>query len=1734
MQVFELKNHMIEDYSTYLRSFIKVQDARIKDEVEQYLIEGNLWPEALIQLNPAFEPGGYIEELVQQGLLHPECLNIFKVQKKEYPPGKLMRLHHHQLDAIKAARKDKNYVLTTGTGSGKSLAYVIPIVDYVLRQGSGQGIKGIIIYPMNALVNSQENELKKFLCDGYPDEKGPVTFRTYTGQNDETAREEIRANPPDILLTNYMMMELLLTRDSDHSIIDAASNLKFLVLDELHTYRGRQGADVAMMVRRLRQLCGKEKLRCIGTSATLAGSGTYEEQRLEVGKVATMLFGSTVEPEGVIMETLRRTTAELDFNNDIFVMQLQRRVQNYIFNQAIAYEDLNIDPLYSWIESNFGITRKDGRLVRQQPLALGGIEGAAFRLSRQTGIEPDFCTAVLEDALLVGYNCRIPELGRPALAFRLHQFISRGDTVYASLAEETCRHITFSKQQYVPNTEREILLPLGFCRECGQEYYVVTLHPGLSAHKRNVEGRELYESIKDLPDNVYPGFLYINHENPWPESKEDIINRVPDEWLEETPNGIRIRRDRQRLVPQKFRLTAQGVINNETGQEFIFTLAPFNFCLNCGVSYNLRTRTEMPKLATLDIAGRSSATTVLSLSSIRNLRKSSLPKVARKLLSFTDNRQDASLQAGHFNDFVEVGMLRAAIFKAIDQAGTSGLKHHELPTRVFEALNLPFGEYASNQEAVYAAKEDTQEALRAVLGYRIYCDLRRGWRVNMPNLEQCGLLKIDYMSLDELCQDEPMWGQKHTALQTASPETRKQVLSVLLDFMRRELAIKVDFLRRDYLEQIVQRSNQRLKPPWGVDENESRNLETATILFPRTRPKSRKDQGNNIFLSEYSGLAQYLTRYGTFPNYTFESRRGETPDLIRDMLYVLVQAGLVEIVSPAQGKNEVPGYQLVAASLIWRAGNGNEPYHDPIRVPNLPATAGSGNLFFIDYYKRTAMENLGVEAREHTAQVPYQIRVEREESFREAVLPILYCSPTMELGVDIAELNLVNMRNIPPTPANYSQRSGRAGRQGQPALVFSYCTTGSPHDQYFFRRPERMVAGAVTPPRLDLANEDLIRSHVQAMWLTEARMSLGRSLVDVLDLFGNPPALNLQQSILDDLNNDFTRQQAAHYSQQVLEPLEGELNQAGWYDIGWIDQVLKEIPLTFKEACNRWCTLYLSAFSQVKIQTAVIMDHTRSSLDHRRARQLRAEAENQLELLRGANDYIGDDFYSYRYFASEGFLPGYNFARLPLSAYIAGRKIARNRDEYISRARFLAISEFGPRSLIYHEGSRYQVNRVLLPLERLVGEELPTSTIKICPNCGYLHILHDGVGPDLCERCNQALEHQVDRLFKMQNVSTKRRDKITSDEEERSREGFDLQTVVRFAERSGESLYRLAEVKLNDETVVKLFYGQGATIWRINQGRKRRKSKEQWGFMLDMERGYWVAEADQDSINPEDQDPISPLQARVIPFVEDRRNCLLFEPVEPLDLELMASLQAALRKAIQINYQLEENEIAVEPLPSPDNRRLLLFYEASEGGAGVLRRLVDEPNALPSLARTALEICHYNPDTGVDLRHAPGTREECEAACYDCLMSYSNQPDHLNLCRDLLQPYLMNLAIGQIICSPGEQTRMHHLEQLMRLAGSNLERSWLKLLDDLGCRLPSRSQVLIEECHTRPDFIYDDPYHVIIYIDGPPHDYAERQERDRQQQDALEDMGFQVIRFGHLQDWKKIIDNYPGLFGKQK
>jgi ATP-dependent helicase YprA (DUF1998 family) len=546
VDVFALRDQLVADYRHYAQSFLTIKDDRIREHVERELDEGLLWPDPPLQLNPAFEPGGYTDDLVHEGLLHQECSRIFRTDKRPEPDsiGNPLRLHRHQAEAIRTARAGKDYVLTTGTGSGKSLSYIVPIVDHVLRSGRGDPrVKAIVVYPMNALANSQEEELRKFLGHGYPDGKGPVTFRRYTGQEKEDEREEIRQNPPDIILTNYVMLEYLLTRPFDRALVKAAEGLTFLVLDELHTYRGRQGADVALLVRRVRDACKAPNLRCVGTSATLAGPGSFAQQRREVARVATRLFGATVEPEAIIGETLRTATSDVDLADSSFIDILTSRVE--AGHLPKTYEDAVADPLACWIERTLGIAwnASDERLERCPPRPLRGSAGAAALLAKTTGLSNEASLEALEEALLAGGHVRSPD-GFPVFAFRLHQFFSGGSNVTASLDPESERYITTSGQQFVPGDRERVLLPLSFCRECGQEYYSVRLRDGDGG--RIAESREISDRSHGAEEEN--GYLYFSTSNPWPDEGDELLNRVPADWLE--PDVQRIKRRQRPNLPR--------------------------------------------------------------------------------------------------------------------------------------------------------------------------------------------------------------------------------------------------------------------------------------------------------------------------------------------------------------------------------------------------------------------------------------------------------------------------------------------------------------------------------------------------------------------------------------------------------------------------------------------------------------------------------------------------------------------------------------------------------------------------------------------------------------------------------------------------------------------------------------------------------------------------------------------------------------------------------------------------------------------------------------------------------------------------------------------------------------------------------------------------------------------------------------------------------------------------------
>lgn len=1759
--VFQFRENLIKEYASFSRSFTRIQAKDISDYVEAEYAKARYWPEPLIQINPNYLRAQNVENLVAEGSLHPACAQVFSLRDASGATQPL-RLFQHQQEALSKAAKGESYVVTTGTGSGKSLAFFIPIIDRILRdkdKNSAPRTQAIIIYPMNALANSQLEEVRKFL-----DNQGPATSRLtverYTGQEDPATRQRIAANPPDILLTNFMMLELILTRYEpvDRQVVEHCAGLRFLVLDELHTYRGRQGADVALLVRRLRGRFKAEKLICIGTSATMSSTGSNEDRKNVVADVASKLFGQPIPPENVIGETLERAT-----NPHLSLSAVRPQIAASLHRKNFAWAtqtDFANDPLAVWVELTLGLTLPaNGRPERAKPISLSA---AAELLATDAGVSPAAAKDALARFLIAAQDVKSSD-GRAIFAFKLHQFISGAGKVLCTLEPANRRLITLDSQRFAPNRQEEqvFLFPTHFCRDCGQEYHPVWHDLDNSPQ---FTPREIDDTAPDESSELFPGFLAPRRAD---QEFQGDITQYPDAWLDTSKEETVLKPTYRAAAPVAVRVDAKGV--KGSGPEYWFIPGKFRFCLHCSTLHEAYGR-DINRLSSLSGEGRSSATTILTLSILRQLfadqpGTAGMPDY-RKLLGFTDNRQDAALQAGHFNDFVFLLLLRAGLLGGLKQNG-GRLTEENLAEAVFNALGFNgrdpgvLAEYLRDPGLLGLAQKEAQKALRFVIGYRLIRDLRKGWRYNNPNLDQLKLLEVGYEGLDEFCAHEASF-QGQPMLARLRPGERAQLARLIFGELARNLCIESRYLDGQEHEGVKGKIYNYLTERWSFGDDE--RLATTCYLLLDKRPDTK---GKKRFDLVGGGPGSRIIRLLKLAEFWKTSASAEQAKLLKNPEWLnLCRAFLTAaqahgyVQSQSLDNQKLVGWTLKASALSWKL------------TLDLPADATPTNQFFRQLYltitdvlTQPAHPFFDFVANEHTAQVDADKRKTLEQRFRRNArdendwaedpnnkgpmprLPVLYCSPTMELGVDISSLSTVYLRNIPPTPANYAQRSGRAGRAGQAALVVTYCAAMSPHDQWFFAHSTEMVHGIVRAPTLELANRNLIESHLHAVWLAQVECELATSIAPLLDL--SQPKKPVVPSLQERLADPAAEARALTEARQVLAQVEGELTpeRAPWYGKHFAEQVIAASAKEFAMAFDRWRSLYDGVQSQMEAADKVIRSPATSAKDRENANRRYMDAKNQFTLLLKTGNSQNTDFYTFRYLASQGFLPGYNFPRLPLMAWVpaTGRKRNGKDDQgsMVSRPRFLALAEFGPRSLIYHDGRMFRVDRAKLNISNsdAVSSDslLPTISARVCTACGYGH-LGDEAKPeplaDVCEHCHIPLgdDGRVNTLYRIENVETVAQERISVNEEERQRQGYELQTTYRFMPGPGGLLERHDSEAVPTESndpVVRLAYSPAARIWRINKGWRRRKDKKQLGFYINPLNGRWSKqdspeEEKEGEETPEQLDKKEPTQ-RIVPFVEDHRNILILTPTTALSDSAMATLQAALKRGITQTFQIEESELVVEPLPDAKCRKSILFYEAAEGGAGVLSRLAQSPDQLAVIARQALEILHFDtaklPESfsAADLasveNRTPAGERICEAGCYQCLLSYYNQPDHEHINRrdTAVQELLVKLAHS--VVRPGKAPVPDEPDS----AAPDMLAAWLATLSKFGHRTPDDTRYVLGDNLGTADALYKGARALVFLAPPAPavHAYAA-------------DRGYTPVIFSaDPEAWSTTLAAHPGIFG---
>ena len=1659
MNPFAVLRQVQEDYKGYVQTFQQFQNPEIRQWILEKIENGALlWKPPYIQLARPFAPGERLEDLVAEGLLDQKVLSVFRRDPAK-PASAPIRPYHHQTAAIRKTLSGRNVIVATGTGSGKSFTFGIPIVSGALarrRQGV-RGIQAVIIYPMNALANSQYDDfaqrlhgsgLRIALYTGDTANSPQDALKRYqeaTGRMqpydcEVLSRQEIQTDPPDILMTNYVMLELLLTRFEDRILFLHPGMLRYLILDEVHTYSGSRGADVAALIRRLKQHTNvKGQLRCMGTSATVE-SGSAEAAALAITRFASELFGEPFAPEDVVTETYAPLSEELAEEDQQLVQAISRNGPRSIVE----------------VSQELGIKRSE-------------VEN---RLLDLHGLPP-----------------------------KLHSFFSQGRAISACLDVEH-PHLNDRGELECPvcaeQGRRRPTHMMVFCRSCGQEFYSVALEES---------GQLSSAELDSVEANGRLGYLLLQ---PWDEG----ANPLPDDWR--TPKTQRVSSRYNDVFPERGLLCPEcgtfdsGQTSNNgkpedcghTRIEAVFLPAPFLFCPSCGIIHDRRSR-EFNKLFTFGSVGRSTATDVLVSAQIR-----SLPEHQRKVIAFSDNRQDTALQAAHMNSLHNRFTFRRALFETLTRVGAlagtdQALDLMGIGQALFETLEethqLP--DYQPNQRK-YGQNRQAEEHYQEYLAYLALQELRGTHRRTHQNIEDVGLLDVNYLGLDEFAADEQVWSAIEEMAE-ASAGRRFDLLQGILDLMRKRMAIshhtitnptnfRSNVLNRISKDVLIHDAEFRGAIGYSDEAPEDRTYtafrltgtNTQLIAWVRRVLDVNTARANEILVqlvnkmsdSQAGFLARYTVRHFKIPY----------------MLY-MIPSDLIRL--QADLANE---HTLCPRCLTVHRFKEVDACTSSTCKTQLVHRDTSQN-YFRKMYTMPLEQATPVSAAEHSGQVSGEDRRKLEIDFRnpENRLNVLVCTPTMELGIDIGQLSAVTLRNVPPSPSNYAQRAGRAGRSGQPSLISVFAGVGSargPHDQYFYRFPEKMIAGAIAAPRFRLDNQHLLTAHIHALVLEIAGQQGGQKLParadELLDL-------NLEiYPLRPDLANAW-RASLGHYRSSIIhavnQAFSEEVQAFEWLTQPLIEEIVDRFVDELDLSFERWRDEYQRLDDEREdLNRRLGQEGVDSTLNRRRT-----IIESKLENMRSGKN----DWYVYRYLGSEGFLPGYAFPQEAVHL-----TFDMDKDE-LARNPAIALTEYAPGNFIYFSGERYEVTH---GRPRTRQNQLDIETMRICPTCGRSYLGANEANRTACD-CGQDLSvlhaHQGLQLCDM---FAQRRAHITADEEERMRTGYEISAHYR---EGGHS--RSYQVSANHKPAFRITEVQDGHILFINHG-LRQAEGEAAGFTICQKCYSWLLtdKAAGDHISSPGSQGDCPQNATNNDLIQNlwlthqqQSDLVIFDlPLpEGVDSQVFyTTFLHTLMRSIMVAFQLDESEIGGLLQPDPENpsQQRMILYETSLGGTGILSTL-SEPDRLSRLLQRARELLHENDPLG-----------GCEKACYECLLSFYNQRDHEMMDRRPVLAWLQGLA--DIDVQAEQAGDGERLEALLAVCQSELEQQVLQAIIDRGLPLPDEAQHTIYDRSGAPVAIADFYYapRTVVFVDGSPHHLDFVQAGDERKRRRLAAMGYvvQIIR----------------------
>ena len=1699
-------NHLVDEFRRFMRTSYHLADPHLRAQFESHVDEADVLVKGpYVTLAQDFLAGRRLREIASDKRLY--SLN--------WPFGDNPLYTHQEQAFIKADQEDRNVVIKTGTGSGKTEAFLLVVLAGVLklRDKGVEGTKAILLYPMNALVNDQLKRLRDLIRDTGVS----ATFAMYTGESERVAhtlgeplegneliqRAHIRKTPPDIILTNYKELEFMLVRNDDRSIFTEA--LHYFVLDEIHSYRGALATEIACLIRRLKARCGLDKgaLRCIGTSATVSEGAGGDKGLVSF---VTGLFGEKFESTDIVGEILverkesdssyippfpkldKVTLTDFDVEDEANVAELAE----YVTGKDLPPEGSLTGRISATLQGNEVIALLEESCSSPQSITELA-DKLAERFTAAAELSKEERQTLVEVYLLLGSIGT--EDDPPILRPKLHTFF-HGVYDVGLCMNPSCRFLVKDGSDECPKCHSTVR-PAALCRTCGQDFVKVRFPEEGDGPPVANDSFRSDESTGFITPKVH---IESDEEDSEDNSdKEDVTGRSHGRRRETAA--------RARLLP-KWVCHACGMVHDDEVEA----------CENCGVRGSVTEQLVMRgkgntcpvcnstytrgDIITLLRSGAASTTSLLATHHLDRLKGDD-----RKLLVFSDNRQEAAHQAGYMNDRHRQFAIRHAI-ERIARESPNGVSMPDVPELLltqFQHMGLTRKRLTRDEKTkwIYTLQfEAAGEFCRAT-----------HQRISLENL---ALVEVQYEFLQDLKREKNFVEIcKESEIET---ETGLRLVRAILDKIRRSRAVDFPFFQ-EYIDPS--------RDKWAMLQQDPYNLavperERGPVFFMLDRSESAR---NSVGGYRFQAFVKDSPRGGisAIPKIVQRAGINETTrdKWIREVVRLLQQLEILVTPErlPPRVRTAIGGgrplqiasrvMRLVPANLgyrcqrcrIWHPFKGEACYSTKCTglASDLKEEQADPDHYYVRLYTANAPRRML--AAEHTAQIDADQRAKREKAFaQEGSLDVLVCSPTLELGVDIGPLMTLMLRNCPPVPANYIQRAGRAGRRLRIGFVSTFCGMGS-HDRHCFEDPAWLVRGDFFPPSVRLTSGLVVARHIRSFVFERILEGLSPEytfpgmMSEFVDDLDSPGALDLSriEPALVEIKNSEAELVKEASTVFTLEDNGGD----------FVSDVISAMPAEIRRTLNNWFRQIQRVYQEFEYYRKITAD--------RRAKQKASARE------RAYRELTVDRRHAYvlNFLSNDGFLPSYQF---PTDTFNLDPGVQDTPTLY--RPAWIALFEFAPGNLVYANGHKLKSIRAFFEGQsRLTSGDsgsLEASgrvrSFCFCDTCGFAS---EEVRND-CPRCKTSISKVMDVAF-IESYEAEESTQITAAEEGRERTYFQRKESLLQTEDSSIIVYPYQFCHLE--------LCRHSKIFVTNWGKRASFDTEGERFLLCHTCGKHRSSTLTDKqVRKWDEEHAKRCSGEVKEFIlgyEFLADALVLAVPKHLlalsDRETFGRTMGTslVRGAMEL-IEIEPDELAFFHQPAGDEGMEIIFYETAPGGAGYLTTLA---NNLLDWARLSIQRLQGH---------------GCAKACYRCLKSYRNQPFHEQLDKTAVIDALFQLSCGKMTKEPHGAKRNDALKLSEQWLVKNtsvptentvIEQKLAEAMKNAG-RLPEpvaqREFKDGDRLVTVADFAYEKEK-IAIYCDGfAYHGDKETLAKDAQKRNFVQSQGWSVLTF-----WGKTILTHP-------